>query len=43
MFALRTLLLVSTIAIYLFTGAAVASSGLNWPAVAVNDIFALNW
>lgn len=43
MFVLRTLLLVSTIAIYLFTWTAVASSGLNWPAVAVNDLLALNW
>lgn len=43
MFILRILLLGSAIAIYLFTGAAIASSGLNWPAVAVSDILAMNW
>ena len=43
MTALRALLIVFTIAIYLFTFAAVASYGVNWPAVAINDILALNW
>ncbi len=36
-------LLVSTIAIYLFTYLAVVSQGINWPAVAIADITALNW
>ena len=43
MTTLRALLIVSTIAIYLFTYAAAASHGVNWPAVAINDILALNW
>lgn len=43
MTTLRALLIVFTIAIYLFTFAAVASYGVNWPAVAINDILALNW
>jgi len=43
MTTLRALLIVSTLAIYLFTFVAVASYGANWPAVAINDILALNW
>ena len=43
MIALRIFLLVSTAAIYLLTYTAVVSQGLNWPAVALADIAALNW
>ena len=43
MITLRIFLLVSTIAIYLFTYFAVVSQGINWPAVAIADILALNW
>ena len=40
---LRLFLLVSTITIYLFTYFAIATQGINWPAVAFADILALNW
>ncbi len=40
---IRVFLLVSTVAIYLFTYLAVASHGLDWPSIAVGDILALNW
>ena len=43
MITLRIFLLVSTVAIYLFTYFAVVSQGINWPAVAIADILALNW
>ena len=43
MTALRLFLLVSTVVIYLFTYLAIASHGINWPAVAVGDIVSLNW
>ena len=40
---LRWFLLVSTVAIYLVTALASISYGINWPAVAVQDLLALNW
>ena len=40
---LRCFLVVSTSAIYLITVLAVTSSGLNWPAVAINDLMVLDW
>tara|TARA_R110002167_G_scaffold108657_1_gene277357 strand:+ start:4664 stop:5002 length:339 start_codon:yes stop_codon:yes gene_type:complete len=40
---LRTFLLVSTVAIYIITVIASLSQGLNWPAVAVEDVLALGW
>ena len=43
MTALRCFLLVSTVAIFLLTFVVVASYGVNWPAIAVGDILALNW
>jgi len=43
MTALRCFLLVSTVAIYLITFVVSVSYGINWPAVAVGDILALNW
>lgn len=43
MTALRSFLLVSTVMIYLMTIAASANHGVNWPAVAVSDLLALNW
>ena len=43
MTTLRMFLLVSTVTIYLFTYFAIAAQGINWPAVAVGDILALNW
>jgi hypothetical protein len=36
-------LLASTVTIYLFTYFAVSAHGINWPAVAIADILALNW
>jgi hypothetical protein len=41
--ALRMLLLISTVTIYLLTYFAFAAQGINWPAVALADISALNW
>ncbi|MDJ0790175.1 MAG: hypothetical protein QNK05_25555 [Myxococcota bacterium] len=43
MVILRGFLIVATVAIYLMTFAASASHGINWPAVAVHDLMALNW
>lgn len=43
MVRLRIFLLISTVAIYLFTYVAVVSHGFNWPALAVEDILAMNW
>jgi hypothetical protein len=36
-------LLVSAVAIFLLTYVVTASHGFNWPAMAIGDIFALNW
>ena len=43
MMAFRFFLLAATVAIYTFTVVASASHGINWPAVAVKDLLALNW
>ena len=43
MTAFRCFLAFSTLAIYAITLVASASHGLNWPAVAVSDLLALNW
>ena len=43
MTTLRHFLLVSTAVIYLATVIASMSHGINWPAVAVEDLLALNW
>ena len=43
MTAIRLFLVVATIAIYLITAIATAGHGPNWPAVAFNDLRALNW
>jgi len=39
----RTLLVLSSVAIYMFTVIAIVSEGWNWPAVAINDLLALDW
>lgn len=36
-------LLTSTVVIYLLTYFAIASQGVNWPMIAIEDIVALNW
>lgn len=41
--ALKTFLMLSTAGIYMLTLIAIASQGWNWPAVAINDLQALNW
>ncbi|MEL6330132.1 MAG: hypothetical protein AAFR38_10750 [Planctomycetota bacterium] len=41
--AIRGFLGVSTVVIYVMTALAITSDGVNWPAVAVRDILALNW
>lgn len=43
MTAVRSFLVVSTVGIYLMTLAATLNQGVNWPAVAVTDLLALNW
>ena len=43
MTALRSFLLVATVAIYVMTAVASAKYGINWPAVAVQDLVALDW
>lgn len=40
---LRCFLFLSTVVIYLLTIIASISYGINWPAVAVGDLLALNW
>ena len=40
---LRLILLVSTVTIFVVTFVAIDASGLNWPAVFLGDLFALNW
>ena len=40
---LRIFLIVSTVLIYAVTGIASANHGINWPAVALGDLMALNW
>lgn len=39
----RAFLLVSTVAIYVMTGVVSIDHGINWPAVAVRDLLALDW
>jgi len=41
--ALRILLLIATMGIYIFTAKAIISNGWNWPAVAISDLQALDW
>ncbi len=43
MTTLRVFLVVSTLLIYAVTIAAISTSGLNWPAVALADLLALGW
>ncbi len=43
MLTLRLFLIASTVAIYALTVIAWVSQGINWPAVAVGDLRALNW
>ncbi len=40
---LRVLLVLSTVSIYAITVIASLAQGLNWPAVAIADMFALGW
>ncbi|MEE2653131.1 MAG: hypothetical protein VYE54_10440 [Pseudomonadota bacterium] len=40
---LRIMLVTSTVAIYMLTVIAIMSQGWNWPAVAFNDLIALDW
>lgn len=40
---LKLFLAISTIAIYTLTVTAIVSYGWNWPAIAINDLLALNW
>ena len=39
----KFLLALSTAGIYTITAIAIAAQGLNWPAVAINDLLTLNW
>jgi uncharacterized membrane protein (DUF485 family) len=41
--AFRILLTVSTLVIYMLTVIAIVAHGWNWPAIAINDLLALNW
>lgn len=41
--AIRILLVVATVGIYALTVTAIMAQGWNWPAVAINDLLALNW
>jgi hypothetical protein len=41
--ALKTLLTISTVAIYTLTIIAIVAYGWNWPLIAINDLLALNW
>lgn len=41
--ALKIFLAVSTVGIYLLTAIAIVGQGWNWPAVAINDLLALDW
>lgn len=43
MTAIRTFLFISTVMIYVMSLIAAVSHGINWPAVAINDLLALNW
>ncbi len=40
---IRAFLVASTVLIYVLTVIACINHGLNWPAVAINDLLALNW
>ncbi|MEL7500590.1 MAG: hypothetical protein AAFN77_23560 [Planctomycetota bacterium] len=40
---LRIFLVVSTVLIYAITLIASAYHGINWPAVAIEDLMAMNW
>ncbi|GAB4196068.1 MAG: hypothetical protein Tsb002_29160 [Wenzhouxiangellaceae bacterium] len=40
---IRAFLVVSTVLIYILTAIACVYHGFNWPAVAINDLMALNW
>ena len=41
--ALKIMLAISTLGIYTLTVLAIVVHGWNWPAVAINDLLALNW
>jgi hypothetical protein len=41
--SLRIMLVASTVATYAFTVVAIMFQGWNWPAVAINDLLALDW
>lgn len=41
--ALRVLLVLSTVMIYVATVIAAMTEGINWPSVAVADLLSLNW
>ncbi|WDQ15043.1 hypothetical protein [Rhodopirellula sp. P2] len=41
--SLRAFLFVSTVLIYVMTVLASLSQGINWPAVALDDLMAFNW
>ena len=43
MTAIRVFLLLSTLLIYAMTIIASVQYGINWPAVAINDLLAMNW
>lgn len=40
---LRGFLLISTVLIYVMTVFASVNHGFNWPAVAIDDLLAMNW
>ena len=40
---LRYFLVLSTVIIYAMTALAIKGHGVNWPAVAVNDLLSLDW
>lgn len=40
---LRMMLVISTVGIYMLTVIAIMSHGWNWPAIAINDLLALDW
>lgn len=41
--AMRIMLIIASIGIYTLTVIAIKSQGWNWPAVAINDLLALDW
>lgn len=41
--SMKIMLLIATVGIYTLTVIAINSNGWNWPAVAINDLLALDW